>query len=552
MKLLISITMINNSRTLALLLTFLILAAIKLPAQVPIVKLSNEFNVPGDGFDKLLQLRNGNTCYLHFGQKSGLEVAMYNRQRELLNHDTLNPQRWNSTDLDNTEIDAIYQINGQPVVFLQQIVKDTPNLYRLVLDPNNGHILKEDKLGELPSIRLRTMYSNNNVASHDCYVEKDTRSDYYAVAFFNGTEIQYGDDPKKRITIQHYSPDHKLINTGYYYMQDSAYNYFSYINMAVQDKSHIYLATVGFNGKRKSGESSSKVVFSVLSPDSVTFSNHVIAYTGNYSQVSGLVKVVPAYKEVRLLIHVPDEKRSGNSGTILNIFTEDGKLRKHPILTNPELSKNVAINLNYKDDYSGIPQNWIINDDGSSTIMWETLSFFKQGNNQISNLHTNMGDAGVAELDTTGREDVTWSLNKYQVVTGVAQPFFQHRRSKSEWVFRNKIAALNLSPYVSYDFINKPDVTFMLFNDYLQYLDSGGADKTKKPLKFADDASFVCYRYLDKRIERLYIFGMPEVSKRYSCILGASDYNEGSHTYATILLTRKGTVKTAALAWIEF
>ncbi|NIG56147.1 hypothetical protein [Chitinophaga sp. Cy-1792] len=544
--------MIKYKGTLALVLTCFILTAARTTAQVPVVKLSNEFNVPGDGFDKLLQLRNGNTCYLHFGQKSGLEVSMYNPAHELLRHDTISPQQWSSTDLDNTEIDAIYQINGQPVIFLQQTVKDIPNLYRLVLDADNGRLLKEDKLGELPSLRLRNMYNQNNVASHDCFVEKDTRSDYYAVAFFNGAEIQYGDDTKQRITVQHYTPDHKLIHTGYFYMQDNTYEYFSYINMAVQDQSHIYMATVGFNGKRSSGESASKVVFSVLSPDSSTFSHHVLAYTRNYNQVAGLVKVVPAYKEVRLLIHVPDEKRSGNSGTILNIFSEDGKLRKHPVLTNPELSKNVAINLNYKDDYSGIPQNWIINDDGTSTIMWETLSFFKQGNNQLSNLHTNMGDAGVAELDSVGREDVTFSLNKYQVVTGVAQPFFQHRRSKSEWTFRNKIAALNLSPYVSYDFINKPDVTFMVFNDYLQYLDTGGADKTKKPLKFADDASFVCYRYTEKRIERLYLFGMPEVTKRYACILGASDYNAGSHTYATILLSRNGTVKTAALAWIEF
>ncbi|MBV7529989.1 hypothetical protein [Chitinophaga sp. sic0106] len=536
-----------------LLLLFPILCyAFTSSAQNPVVNLSTEFEVPGDGWDKLLQLKNGNTCYLHFGRNAGLEVRMYNNKREQISGDTLQTALWNSRDLENTEIDAIYQINGQPVIFLQQLVNDTPRVFRLVLNENNGKLVQELQLGELPSVKLKTAYAQNNVASHDCFIEKDQRSDYYAVAFFSGHEILPGENVKRRIIVQHYSPKHELVNTGYFYMQDSTFAYFSYIHMAVEDSRDVYIASTGFNTKRKGGESWSKVLLSRLTPDSTAFSHNVIAYTHNYCDVSGLVKTVPAYKEVRLLLFVPSERKGGNSGTLMNIFTEEGKLRKHPVLSYPELSRNVENNLNYKDRYEGVPQNWTMNNDGTSTIMLENLSYFKQGNNQLANMHSNMGDAGVADLDTLGKEDATWSLSKYQVITGTCQPFFQQRRSKSEWSFRNKIAALNLNTYVSYDFLNFPDVTFMLFNDYLQYLDTGGSDKVKKPLKFAEDANFVCYRYYNKKIERMYLFGMPEVTKRYACMLGASDYNAGSRTYATILLKREGTVKKAAIAWIGF
>jgi len=541
----------NYTRKWLLLLPILCYAFLT-RAQNPVVNLSTEFEVPGDGWDKLLQLKNGNTCYLHFSRTAGLEVRMYNNKREQLSSDTLQTNLWNSRDLENTEIDAIFQINGQPVLFLQQLVNDTPRIFRLVLNENTGKLQQEQLLGELPSVRLKTAFAQNNVASHDCFVEKDQRSDYYAVAFFAGHEILPGENVKRRIVVRHYSPQHELINTGYFYMQDSAFAYFSYIHMAVQDSRDVYLATTGFNTKKRNNSSWSKVVLSRLTPDSTAFSHNVIAYTHNYDNVSGLVKTVPAFKEVRLLLFVPSERKGGNSGTLMNIFTEEGKLRKHPVLSYPELSRNVETNLNYKDKYEGIPQNWIMNNDGSSTIMMENLSYFRQGNNQLANMHSNMGDAGVAELDTLGKEDATWSLSKYQVITGTCQPFFQHRRSKSEWSFRNKIAALNLNPYVSYDFLNFPDVTFMLFNDYLQYLDTGGSDRVKKPLKFADDASFVCYRYYNKKIERMYLFGMPEVNKRYACMLGASDYNAATRTYATILLKREGTVKKAAIAWIGF
>lgn len=141
---------------------------------------------------------------------------------------------------------------------------------------------------------------------------------------------------------------------------------------------------------------------------------------------------------------------------------------------------------------------------------------------------------------------------QYQVITGLCEPFFQHRRFKSEWVFRNKIAALNTNTYLSYDYVAIPNATFVLFNDYLQYLDSGGSDKVKKPLKYATDANFVCYRFYNNKMERFYIFGMPEVTKGYACLLGASDYNEQKRIYATVVITRKGDERKASLAWIQF
>jgi hypothetical protein len=95
-------------------------------------------------------------------------------------------------------------------------------------------------------------------------------------------------------------------------------------------------------------------------------------------------------------------------------------------------------------------------------------------------------------------------------------------------------------------------MAFVLFNDYLQYLDTGGQDKVRKPLKFAVDANFVCYRFYKGKMERLYLFGMPEVTKGYACMMGAADYNATTQQYATLLISRKGLEKKANIAWIKF
>lgn len=227
-------------------------------SQVPVVTLGPDFGEPGDGWDKLLQLKNGRTFYLHFSKKEGLSVSVYNVQHELTVTDTLHTQQWNSTDLESTEIDGIYEINGQPVIFLQQLVKYNPVLYRLILDAETGKLLHEDKLGELPSIQHRSVFVEDNLASHDIYVEKDPNSDYYAVALFSGGAIQKNDSIHERIQILHFSPTHEIINKGWFYVADTSYSYFSYISMAVAGKTQVYLGTVGFNAKRKEGTAALK------------------------------------------------------------------------------------------------------------------------------------------------------------------------------------------------------------------------------------------------------------------------------------------------------
>ncbi|RBL90727.1 hypothetical protein [Chitinophaga flava] len=522
-------------------------------AQVPIVTLGPAVEEPLDGWDKLMQLKNGNTCWLHFSKKEGLRVSVYDHKRELIATDSVVSSLWNATDIESTEIDGIYEINGQPVVFLQQLVKYIPVFFRLVLDPQSGKLIREDRLGELPSVQHRSVYVQENLATHDCYVEKDPNSDYYAVAFFNGTEIQRNDSVRERIRVLHFSPSHELIHTGFYYLPDSSYSYFSYIHMSVQGKEKVYMGTVGFNTKRKGSEPWSKVIFSALSPDSATFAHRELDYTANYGDVSGYLQYVPLRDEIRMLLNVPGQRSDGSSGIFMNTLLASGKLRKHVQLSFPELSRNAQINLGYKDEpYKGAPQRVLMEPDGKCTLLMETLTRFKQGNNQINKLHTNMGDVGIALLDTAGREDETLAVTKYQSITGICEPFYQHRRAKSEWVFRNKIAALNTNTYLSYDFVRIPNASFVLFNDYLQYLDTGGQDKVKKPLKYINDANFVCYRFYNGKMERLFLFGNPEVTKGYYCMMGAADYDNAKRVYATVMISRKGTEKKACVAWVQF
>lgn len=525
-----------------------------LQAQPPKVQLGPAFAEPGDGWDKLLLLRNGHTVYLHFTRKAGIEVTIYNRQREIVATDTIVGAGWDARNMGETEVDGIYEMKGQVVIFLQQVIKYKPCLFRIVVDGENGSVIREDKLGELPSILQKDVYALNNLASHDFYVEKDRNSDYYAVALFAGGEIQRNENANERIQLLHFSPDHQLINQAYYYLPDSTFRYFTYLGMAVTGSQQVFLATTGFSPRSKTAEAASKVIVSALKSTQHVFGHQLLNYTAGTGNVKVSMQYLPAQPILRMLLLLPvgkGRKENGYQVFLNEIQTADGKLKGYRSLRWDKTSAYAQQHLGYTGSYTGVPQQWVLHSDGSSTLLLENLSQFTQGHHQYLNQHTNLGDIGICQLDTAGIEMEGTAIAKAQVVNGICEPFYLQRKVKGEWSFRNKIQALNTNTYLSFEYLRGSQAAFLFFNDYLQYLEKGGSEKARKPLKYVNDANLVCYRYQNGHVQRTFPFGVPDADKGYYCMLGASDYAAQENIYATVMISRNGSDKKAYIAWLQ-
>lgn len=521
-------------------------------AQTPKVQLSESFPEPGDGFDKLVLLPNGNTAYLHFDKKLGIVVTIYNAQHTVAATETVTGALWDAQNLNDTEIDGIYAINGQIVLFLQQLVKYKPNLYRLVLDASTGKLVQEDKLGELPTVLHRDVAVQNNFSSHDFYVVKDAQSDYYAVASFAGGELQRKELPEERIRVMHFSPEHKLIHSAAYYMPGSPYDYYAYLDMSVQGGEKVYVATAALSNRKGSKDSAAIVVISSAGRENSVFAHRTLSYTANFADVHASLQRAAGTNMLHLLLNNTGE--ADNAGAYINyIDAATLELHHYKHLRKEKVSAFAQQKMKYTGPYSGQPQLLLSHKDGSSTVLFETMSeFASTGTNSWNKMHTNLNDIGVSHLDATGAEQSGYALIKMQVANGTYSPLYLHRKKKGQWIFRNRIQALNTTPYLSFEYIPTPKGTYIIFNDYLQYLDPGGTYLDKRPLRYLTEANAVCYRCDDKQQERLFLFGTPETFKGYYCMLGSSDYGEASSTYVTIMITRKGEERKAQIAWVSF
>jgi hypothetical protein len=535
---------------------FLLVFAHHVFAQVPSVQLSPAFPEPGEGFDKLLLLPGNNTCYLHFDKKLGIVVNLYNEQRTITATATVTGKRWDAAALNDTEIDGIFTINNQIVIFLQQLVKYKPHFYRLVLDGANGKLIQEDELGELPTVLHRDVAVQNNFASHDFYVAKDPHSGYYAVASFAGGELQRKETATERVQVLHFSPTHQLIQRTFYTIPESDYPYFAFLDMAVQGADKVYLATAVLNNRKSLKDTANFVVVSAIKAGEHSFTHTLLPYTANFADVHASLQYVSAVKEVQLLLNTPDNKsgKTAVAATYMNYLDAATlALKRYQLLSTDKVTAFAQQKMKYTGTYTGQPQLLVAHEDGSSTVLLETMSqFATTSNNPYNKLHTNMNDIGITHIDAAGVEQAGFGVIKMQVANGSYEPLYLHRRKKGQWIFRNRIQALNTSPYLSYEYLSTPRGKYVIFNDYLQYLDQGGTYLDKQPLRYLTEANTVCYRCTPESQERLFLFGTPETFKGYYCMLGASDYEEKTYTYATIMITRKGEERKACIAWVKF
>lgn len=523
------------------------------PTAAPSVQLSPTFPEPGEGFDKLVLLPGGNTCYLHFDKKQGIIANIYNEQRAVTATEVIKGKLWDAANLNDTEIDGIFAINNQVVIFLQQLVKYKPNLYRLVLDGNNGKLLQEDKLGELPTVLHREVMVQEHFASHDFHVSKDPNSGYYAVASFAGGELQRKETGAERAQILHFTPEHQLIKKSYYSVSEN-YPYLVYMDMAVRGADGVYLATVALNNRRK--DTSAVVVISAISKSDSSFTHTILPYTANFTDVHASIQYASGVNGLQVLLTTTNNQSAKTPvpASYLN-YLDAGTLafKSNQLLSNEKITAFAQQKMKYTGAYAGQPQELITHADGGSTVLLESMNqFATSGSNSWNKMHTNMNDIGVSRIDAGGHEQSGYALVKMQVANGSYEPLYFHRKKKGQWFFRNRIQVLNTTPYLSYDYLPTPKATYIIFNDYLAYLDQGGTYLDKKPMRYLTEANTVCYRCTDANQERLFLFGTPETFKGYYCMLGASDYDEKKYTYATIMITRKGEEKKACIAWVKF
>ncbi|MBN9481950.1 MAG: hypothetical protein BGO70_15370 [Bacteroidetes bacterium 43-93] len=524
------------------------------------IQYSPSFDEPEDGWNKVMQFKNGNTFFLHF-TKAGIEITVYDKARHIISTKTLESNLWEAKKMKASTIEGFYEIAGQPVIFLQQLLDRTPTLFRIILDPNTGAMVNEAKIGELQRYGFGAGYAMafGGVDPADFYVEKDPASDCYAVINFNS----FSHESDSRIEVVHYDGSHKEINRAQYDAQ--GFKYLRFIGMTVDADKHVYVCVYGFNTMAYGKDS--RVIVSKLNVGEKAFVNKQLEYTDDFKNTTAVMQYNPGTGMIQLLTLTQRSSSSKifsgkttNYYLILmqNIDPETLTIISSKPLTVDKADAYAKNHLKNAKGFWGLPQQMVINSDNSTTILMEEMSQEEiRGSRGGTSYRTYLNNIGVTELDTKGTETDGYAINKVQMANGIIDPLYISKKSKGLWSFRGGMAQgwsmgiVTNNAFLSYDYLNANNKKYIIFNDYPENFEKEDTRKYKTVVAISD-ASTVCYELNNGKIDKFYLFGKPNDDDEANfCYIESSHFLKETNTYATLMVEKRGRKKNAKIAWVQ-
>ncbi len=494
-------------RYLLLFCTALSLAA---SAQNVPIKYSAPFDEP-EGLDtKLFQCSNGNTLLLNFTKKHGIETKVYDSEHKPKTSAILTSELWDAGIMGKSAVDGIFNIGGNVVIFLEQLDSRQPMLYRLVLSPETGRIIRQDKVAEMPSYGAGAGYAMafGGVTPKGFFVEKDPNSDAYAVLAFDG----FASETAKRIQLLHFDGEHKEISRSYYDSPENRYKYINYLGMVVRGTAEVALATYGYN-TRTSGGKGSHIFLSLLHDGS--FVHRKLDFSEDLKETNAVFTYNTKKNIYQLLTlsRMDTKSRFGSSTStttyaaiLVGIDPSDFEIRYAKPLDTRLASEYRKSHYDLRDDYSGMPMDMSINEDGTVTIVMEERGTIYSSRGSATSI---LGDVGVLEFDVEANPVNGYVVRKNQV-TKRTFPYLSHPAERkghmnfagNSWTFMSGAK----SGYYSFNYLGTPAGRFVFFNDHPKNFERD-AEKSPRRLEAVSDANTVCYRLTNGEMSKFHFFG---------------------------------------------
>ncbi len=505
-----------------------------------------------EGWCKLVQLKNTNTCFLEFTKKEGIKVILYDSLRKKVGSGKLASQLVEDK-LGTYILSGIYEINGDLAIFFQKGEDRKPIMIRLVVDGKTGKLKNEEKIAELDKITMKDAYAVafGGMDIPDIRIVKDPESDYYAMIRYN----TLAHETKDRIEVFHFGPDHKLINRANYTAPNDKYKYTRYLNAYVHKDEYVIVGTYAFNTD-KSGGDESRFYLLKLSKGKTNFIQKELGVTSTWKH-PGAEFIYNNSKDLLHMVIVRDDlsdsygKDFNFADIKLDLIFQNIKPTSLSLEKSysPDFSKinDYYKNFGKKDEYSGSLQGTFVDKNGNLVLMFQTTTT-KRSNGAITG--TFLEDVALLTISPEGKTINAAVFPFYSFVSG-DHSTFSSNKIKTGFKPANNFDDKGLASeqYFAIDFVSTDNASYLLFNNLPKNVETEDS-KSIKIVKAIGATTAVKYTYKGDAIKRDYIFKKPKEKKDVNfCLFGSSSYNAAKKSYATIY-TDPETEKSAVI-WIK-
>lgn len=511
-----------KSVTVALFFFCLLISCLPSMAQFKQLAEGSKFEEPENGYTKILQMKKGNTVYVNITPRKGIDLRIYdpNHAEKVVSTVDINIDRVKASHETTffptnprEEIDGIFEIADDIVIFINEFTHKKSVLYRIIIDANTAK-LKEEK--EILSEQWAT-YT----------VKKDEYSDNYAILM----------DER----IIHYDADHNEMNAAQFKSPDKQNSFLYYRDMIILGKDRIcsfYLAA----DKEKDYKGNLYMVTMEKVSAKISYDKLDLPADMRYDHV--MVKYDPIDKKIIFLAVA--KANTGGYETYLNIIDPVSKqIEKITGFGVTEaLNQAYAERFDKKTGYSGLPQNLFVNADGSISIVYEERAVQTTSADRYSRTDTKLGKLVVSNFDKKGKIISNYLVPKAHWVIFTSLGLFYHyqQEGKAQEMWRG-------NQYKPFEYIDGPKGRFIFFND-TERNNEVKKDKFTEVQGVADCDAFM-YRLTGSDIfpNRKYAFA--DTKKGHEMALfSVSEYDNKTNTYVTLKYDTGGR-KNVKIVWLQ-
>ncbi len=518
-------------RLITPILLFFVLFITKASAQDSTLIVSQPVDISQDGWNKVLQLSNGNTMLFHFELRKLIRVIVFDRSGKQIAATKPELKSFDVNALDKSFFDGLFECEGHAVLFVTQQISNAETMMRIVFDGNTGLLKSETPVIESVS------FSDEMHA----YVLRTYKSSGYAIVCYNNEQKS---DSVKTI-IKRFDDKHNLLEEINYSMPRAGYDYvfFSGARMSEDGSVFIALKTEKIVQFKKLHNVVMKFIY--LRPDMHNVITNSVNLPDN-TNVTGIsfsknefvnnLNVVLHTKET-YLAQIGLEKKIVTAREQLQlVLPEDmSAITEAPfkyIKANEYLKQQTQVNTSLK---SPLLLSYKTNSNGITTAVHQEVRLEKVSNGALTEEY---GRYILTKYDDNGKE--MWGTvlpNSHFAITynKVGVPVFRTKLSRTS--LNDDIVIIDKSN--TYIFRNDADVNF----------NKGVVDSIRSLYLY--DSTNAMYYHLSRKntIVSRYFFNAPEEGVFKQLLPDSEHFDEKSKRIAVCMRKKKGKEETLHLAW---
>ncbi|MEP7165084.1 MAG: hypothetical protein ABI741_10325 [Ferruginibacter sp.] len=493
------------------------------------------FPDPVPGISRILQLKNGNTMFVHINPDTAWNIHVYDAKYKAKTETNIEPA---FGKLKAGNVEGIFEINADAVILISDKDENAILLYRLIIDGVTGKLKEEKQIAALRLNPVKKADQKTALAQPELHVRKDPNSENYAVAITSGL----ASDSSKRIEIILYGSDNKEINRAFNTTSVEKYKYLKYVDMVVIGPGQVAAVLYGYNIKDRD-DNEAALFFATLDKAAKTVAVKEMDFSNDLAIERGITRYDPQSKRILMLTTAKVFSESGKLNAYLGFIDPSTKtLLTNTIVPGEKLNNKYAEVFGKGPGYAGIPQDMFINDNGTVTILFEEMEVLKEKNAAGQSIR----NMAVATYDNEVELKSSYFIPMDHYIADITlQSFYQSERETAGQQF------LKDNQYRSGLYISDGHNSFVILND--SELNAQATSKGKVT-RFKETKDADAFYYLLAGTGTVpsgqYVFGKPTGNHKTG-VFSVFDYDRANNVLVTLKTEKEGAHPGVKLVWLQ-